>query len=236
MWLVGGNMASTTFDPTMFDTASGRRLKKECGPCDPGAELTIIPEFLYFGYVQPGAVSDWQPLIIQNTGIVSVGVENLLLEGEFEIATHSPVLLVPGENATYSVRFVPQGNGARGGDIEIRAATAGKQPIVKLIGIGGEMPSSGEGGGGTPVSWAYRYGSFIGYNIGISELILDYHVSTAHRLQSNFAGCKFSAQNPPAEDYICIVRMNGTSIGTVTFRPDGSVSAVTNGHFQWSCR
>lgn len=217
-------MASTPFDPSMFDVASGRRLKKSCGPCEPGAELQITPEFLYFGYVQPGAVSDWQPLIIKNTGVVAVGVQPLELTGEFEIDANNPVTLVPGESITYSIRFAPLGNGLRGGDIEINAAVAGEQPLVKLVGIGGQI---GSGIGGSGSAWAYRYGAFAVEDIQNSEVLMDYHVTTPHRLQSNFAGCKVSVEEGPEDPFVLRVLKNGAEVGTITINPDKSVTMAT---------
>ena len=168
---------ASTFDLTQFDTASGRRLKKGCGPCDPGAELTLIPELLYFGYTQPGALSDWQPFMIKNTGSVNVGVESIDMEGEYELYGTVPVLLVPGEIATFSVRFAPTGEGIRIGTLQVKASTAGEQPEVKLVGIGGQLASGtgtgGTGGTGGSVTWAYRYGGFAVEEILPNEILLD---------------------------------------------------------------
>jgi hypothetical protein len=221
---------ANTFDPTMLDTASGRRLSKACGPCDPGAELTFTPEFLYFGYVPPGAVSEWQPFIIKNTGIVSVGVDALEFTGEFEIANADPVLLVPGESHTYSVRFAPTASGLRGGDITVTASAAGAQPIVKLMGIGGELAiAAAEGAGGAGSAWAYRYGAFAVSNIAADEILMDYHVTTAHRLQSNFAGCKASMTVPPLVDFYAKVLVNDLQVGSIAFNLDATVVLITNG-------
>jgi hypothetical protein len=219
---------ANSFDPAMFDTASGRRLKPSCGPCDPGAEITVTPEFMYFGYIPPGALSDWQPLIVKNTGIVSVGIDKLVISGEFELVGEHPTTLVPGESTTYSVRFAPIGAGMEGGDIEIQSATVGAQPLIKLVGIGGELASAGPGGG-EGVPWAYRYGTFAVGDILGDEILLDYHVTTGHRLQSNFAGCKVSVGTPPESDMILSVQLNNVEIGTITISSTGQVTMVTNG-------
>lgn len=214
------------FDPTMFDTASGRRLKKACGPCDPGAELTVTPGFMYFGYIPPGASSDYQPLVLKNTGTVSIGIDKLIISGEFEILGPQPTQLVPGESVTYSVRFNPIGQGLEGGDIEIQSATVGEQPIIKLVGIGGQL-GTGEGGG-SGVPWAYRYASFASGGITSEEILLDYHVTSGHRLQSNFAGCKVSVGVPPQNDYRLGVFKNGNEIGGITIKPSGQIEMATN--------
>lgn len=223
-------MTTPPFDLAMLDLASGRRLDKECGPCDAGAELTIIPEFMYFGYVPPGATSDWQPLIIKNTGIVSVGIDVLEVTGQFEISNLDAVLLVPGEIATYSVRFAPTVSGLLGGDINITAATAGPQPVVKLIGIGGELATNTIGGGsGGGVAWAYRYGAFAVQDIATDEILMDYHVTTAHRLQSNLAGCKVSVGTGPATAFPLKLLKNGVQVATLTVNPNKTTTLATVG-------
>lgn len=225
----------TTFDLAQFDTASGRRLQKSCNGCDPGAELTFIPELMYFGYSQVDASSDWQPFMIKNTGIVPVGVESVsILEGEFELDGGEPFLLVPGEIATLNVRFSPLGNGSRIGNLQVKASIVEHLPLVGLVGIGGALASPSTGGaiGGTPesaVPWAYRYGNFIVDAFEADEILLDYHVTTEHRLQSNFAGCRLSVGTPPTDPYVLSIQKNGVQMGTITINPDGSFTRVTNG-------
>jgi hypothetical protein len=135
------------FDPAIFDTTSGRRLAQACDTCEDGAMLSIVPQVMYFGHVPLGSESDWQPLIVTNTGTISVGVtlEDLLGDhsAEFEIGDGGEVEfnLAPGENVTYSLRFVPQGQGTRIANAKVTALTAGEQPLVALVGINAELPA-----------------------------------------------------------------------------------------------
>lgn len=222
------------FDPTQFDTASGRRLKAPCDGCDPGAELTFIPELIYFGHHAVGTESDWFPFIVKNTGIVPVGVEGIELTDpdiDFEILDGGPVNLSPGEMHTYSIRFIPKTNGSRTGYLQVKAAIVRHLPEVGLIGVGGvsAVPGTGGGDGSTGgLPWAYRYGSFTGSDAPLSnEILLDYHVTTEHRLQANFAGCRFSSEDPPALDYVVKVLKNGVQVGTITYKPDGTIVRST---------
>jgi hypothetical protein len=219
------------FDPTMFDTASGRRLRKSCDGCDPGAELTFIPELMHFGFSPVGTESDWQPFIVKNTGIVPVGVEGIELidaNVDFEIENGGPVALAPGEMHTYSIRFFPKAKGTRIGYLRVKAQIVQHLPRVGLVGIGGTVAENTQGGNnGTGVPWAYRYGAFAVEKIGPNEILLDYHVSTEHRLQANFAGCRFSVGTPPAAPFQLRVLKNGVEVGTITIGTDGLVTRAT---------
>jgi hypothetical protein len=224
------------FDPTQFDTASGRRLKAPCDGCDPGAELTFIPELIYFGHHTVDTESEWFPFLVKNTGIVPVGVEGIELtdpEVDFEIQDGGPVALAPGEVHTYNIRFKPTTNGSRTGYLQVRAAIVRHLPLVGLVGVGGLQAVGIPGGStGTPTGpvgtpWSYRYASFAVDGIVASEILLDYHVTTEHRLQANFAGCRFSVGAPPAAPFALQVLKDGVLVGTVTINPDGTMLRET---------
>jgi hypothetical protein len=162
---------------------------------------------------------------------VPVGVEGIELtdpEVDFEIQDGGPVALAPGEVHTYNIRFKPSTNGSRTGYIQVRAAIVRHLPLVGLVGVGGLQAVGIPTGGGSPTGpvgtpWSYRYASFAVDGIVASEILLDYHVTTEHRLQANFAGCRFSVGTPPAADFPLQVLKDGALIGTITIKPDGTM-------------
>jgi hypothetical protein len=226
------------FDEATFVPPSGRFLTKKCPPKVGG--LAYAPDVLYFHFVGLGQVSDWQPFVITNTGPINIGIGDLDVEGmEFELQGNVPTMLQPDESVILQVRFRPTGEGARLGNIIVEAGEEEPQPKIRLIGIGGELKGGDIIADPTLVGdtvdtlimnrWAYRYGSFAVADILPNEILLDYHVTSSHTLQPNFAGSKFSMTTPPAAEFILTVYKGATVIGQITLNPDGTIEPVTTG-------
>ncbi len=225
-------------DPVAYVPLAGRTLSRT-EPCDVRSGLRFYPDVIYFHFVPLDSVSEWRPFIIENVGTINVGIADVDIVGpEFEMRGSVPTSLQPGEQVTLEVRFRPEHDGIHLGAVEVEAGTEDKQPRVTLIGIGGTLSGMIDG---DPAlieqivndflsnKWAYRYASFAVDSILSNEILLDYHVTSEHVIQPNFAGCGFSVSTPPALEFVMKVYKNETEIGQVIAQPDGLIDSLTLG-------
>ncbi|MGH9406226.1 MAG: DUF4082 domain-containing protein [Terriglobia bacterium] len=106
-------------------------------PGAPNPALTTSPASLGFGNVTVGN-STLLPVVLTSTGTASLTVSQVAASGAgFSLSGPAlPLILAPGNNVTFTIRFAPVGGGSASGSVSVASNSSTSPNVVLLTGTG----------------------------------------------------------------------------------------------------
>jgi len=108
-------------------------------PYPPGKSrfyINLYPDTLSFEDTVSGEESFTRTVLMQNTGLDNIVIEDIILVGDFELVTTKPLKLKIGETMGIELKFTPNKVGVITGGMYIDAKRAEGERFVSLTGSG----------------------------------------------------------------------------------------------------
>jgi hypothetical protein len=226
---MGGSSIAVTFTPsatgnrsatlTITDNVTGSPQTVALTGTGTTPIIGITPANIDFGNQVVNVASGASAITISNSGTATLVISSLSLSGanpaDFAFtAPATPIMVLPGGNATVNVSFTPQAVGVRGATLSLNDNVSGSPQTVTLSGTGtapgiGMNPAS-LAFGSAPVNSGSTPAPLVISNPGTANLVISQLTVTG----ANSADFTFTAGTLP----ITVAPGGGTSIN-VTFTP-----------------